>query len=320
MRAEMPFPHVPDEETFFEYFAKQDELWRPAVEELLEAERVAHTPSALARLSGGSNILYALDDERILKIFPPITIEEFETECALLESLNRTDLGQPVPPLYERGVYDGWGWCVIGRLDGMLGRKVWDDIPFKDRERLVAEAGEWMAATWASEVFQATELPEVRASWSAAQKKFRGELHQKHQRRKTTPEHLAEIEALMSDWQPRDEAVIIHADLHLGNMLFLEQAGRWEISGILDFADGLAAPRIYDLSTPLLSLTRGHPKLTEILYHHTFGPNHGIDAKLMTQWILLHRFFHIPYTLERDWVPDDCATIEQLGRGMSGLS
>ena len=39
----------------------------------------------------------------------------------------------------------------------------------------------------------------------------------------------------------------------------------------------------------------------------------------MMQWILLHRFFHIPYTFERDWVPKDCVTLEQLGRLLSGL-
>jgi|GEM_PF-6546639 len=314
----MPFPHVPDEETFYKIF-RDEELWRPAIEELLEEERIEHDLETLERVSGGSNLIYTLDDERILKVFPEITIEEYEVEFDLLEAFGQADLGLPVSSLLERGVYDGWGWGVMTRLDGTVGREVWDDVPHEDRARLVAQVGDWMAASWESDEIQSVRLPEVRADWQAAQEKFRVELHAKHLKRKAKSAHLAELEVLMSDWEPIDDAVTIHADLHLGNMLFSDESGRWEISGVLDFADSLVAPRIYDLSTPLLSLTRGNPELTEILFHHTLGPNHGVSARVMMQWILLHRFFHIPYTFERDWVPKDCVTLEQLGRLLSGL-
>lgn len=314
----MPFPHIPDEETFYKVF-RDEELWRPAIEELLEEEYIDYEPSNLHRVSGGSNLIYTLDDERILKVFPAITIEEYEVEFDLLEAFGQADLGLPTASLLERGVYDGWGWGVMTSLDGTVGREIWDDVPHEDRARLVAQVGDWMAASWEAEEVQSVVLPDARADWAAAQEKFRAELHAKHLKRKARPEHLAEIEVLMSDWEPRSEAVTIHADLHLGNMLFSDESGRWEISGVLDFADSLVAPKIYDLSTPLLSLTRGNPKLTEILFHHTLGPNHGESARVMMQWILLHRFFHIPYTLERDWVPKECTTLAQLGRVLSGL-
>lgn len=312
----MIFPHVETESAFFARF-KDDAHWLPATQALLEHHRIPY--ATLERVPFGSNLIWALDQDRILKVFPPLVPQEHTLEVELLERVHAAALGLPTPQLLAHGVFDGWGWGLLQRLHGERGSDVWGQLEQPDRLHVVAQLGDWMAASWESSSFQSARLPPSRSDWEKTQRELRHDLLSKNKRQNLPQEALAQVEAFMQSWQPRHETRVIHADLHSGNVLLARQAGgRWGISGVLDFADTLAAPPIYDLGAALY-FTQADPQLCEALYHHAMGADHGLTARDILQWFMLHRFGHIAHMMSLDFIPKNCRDLDTLAHLLSGL-
>ena len=74
--------------------------------------------------STGTNLVVALDDRLILKIFPPLLRHQFVSERISLTQL-RGRFGVPIPEIVLEGERDGWPYLVITRLSGILGAQAW---------------------------------------------------------------------------------------------------------------------------------------------------------------------------------------------------
>src|ERR1700710_1112402 len=68
--------------------------------------------------STGTNLVVALGDDLILKLFPPILPPQFVSERASL-ALLRGNLGISIPDMLFEGERDGWPYLVITRLSGI---------------------------------------------------------------------------------------------------------------------------------------------------------------------------------------------------------
>jgi len=80
----------------------------------------------------GSNLVVALDDALVLKVFPPLLRHQFESERALLTQL-RGRIGVPIPEIVLEGERDRWPYLVITRLNGIVGTQVWPALPEDQR-------------------------------------------------------------------------------------------------------------------------------------------------------------------------------------------
>src|SRR5215207_596112 len=68
----------------------------------------------------GTNVVVALDEKLILKIFPPFLRSQFVSERGSLAQL-RGQLRIAIPEIVVEGERDGWPYLVITRLPGILG-------------------------------------------------------------------------------------------------------------------------------------------------------------------------------------------------------
>ncbi len=307
------FPALPDQDSYEAYFLDEARC-RPDVEALCEARRLR--AGALERMPGGSNMVYALDDARVLKVCAPLHAEEAMAEVAALEVVSQAALGLPTPELLAHGEEQGgWRWLVMTRLPGVVARSVWHTLDHAERLHIITQLGAWIAASHASAPLQALPLSPLRGDWPTRQRWLREGLVARQARYGASALWLDQIAPYLSDWAPIDSPTTIqHADLHTGNLMVRQAQGRWRLSGLLDFADARRAPALYDIASPLVSLARGDAQLVRALLEAALGEDaaRALDARVVGQWVLLHEFSHLPYYARLDYMPEGCETIEAM--------
>src|SRR5438067_1697650 len=111
------FPELASAETFRAWRADRSR-WLPAVTDIARSHALpCQTVEAFAT---GTNLVVALDDRLILKIFPPILRGHFVSEQLALSQLSGR-LRVPIPEIVLQGEREQWSYLVITRLDGILG-------------------------------------------------------------------------------------------------------------------------------------------------------------------------------------------------------
>jgi hygromycin-B 7''-O-kinase len=87
--------------------------------------------------------------------------------------------------------------------------------------------------------------------------------------------------------------VLLHADLTADNVLVSHAAGRWWVSGLIDFGDALCGDALFDLVTPALMIARGDARLLAALFDGYGLPESERSPALrrrLAALALLHRF------------------------------
>ena len=116
--------------------------WLPIAFDIARSHGLACTTSHV--FATGTNVVIALDEKLILKIFPPFLRSQFVSERGALAQL-RGRLRIAIPEIVIEGERDGWPYLVITRLSGVLGSDAWPSLPEADKERVLAEIGETIA-------------------------------------------------------------------------------------------------------------------------------------------------------------------------------
>jgi hygromycin-B 7''-O-kinase len=92
----------------------------------------------------GTNLVVALDERLVLKIFPPLLRHQFVSERTSLSQL-RGRVGVPIPEIVLEGERDQWPYLVITRIDGVLGTQAWPVLPEDQKESVLRQIGETIA-------------------------------------------------------------------------------------------------------------------------------------------------------------------------------
>src|SRR5207247_5081843 len=134
----------------------------------MAADRARYRPQPWPYMRGAARFLYrnlvlALDEKFILKIFPPFLRGQFASERSTLAQL-RGRLRVAIPETIVEGERDGWPYLVITRLSGVLGAAAWPSLPEGDKERVLAEIGETIAEV---QRIPARPLAQIEPSWDA---------------------------------------------------------------------------------------------------------------------------------------------------------
>ena len=92
----------------------------------------------------GTNLVVALDDALVLKVFPPLLRHQFVSERASLSQL-RGRVSVPIPQIVLEGERDQWPYLVITRLNGIVGTQAWPVLPEVQKQRILGRIGEIIA-------------------------------------------------------------------------------------------------------------------------------------------------------------------------------
>jgi hygromycin-B 7''-O-kinase len=264
--------------------------WLPAA---LDVARSQGLPLDEARpFATGTNLVVGLDDNLVLKIFPPLLRGQFVSERASLARL-RGRIGIAVPEIVAEGERDHWPYLVITRLAGVLGAEVWPGLAEQDKERVLGQIGETIAEV---QRVPLGDLALLEPRWDDFMRKQIEGCRIRHARLGLPRKFLDGLDDFLAETTPmipmHAPPVILTGEYIPQNFLLGEQASGWRLSGLIDFGDVMTGWAEYDLLGPSAFMTAGIERRVRSLFggfgysSAEFGPL--LKHRLMAL-MLLHR-------------------------------
>jgi hygromycin-B 7''-O-kinase len=238
----------------------------------------------------GTNLVVGLGDKLILKIFPPLLHAQFVSERGSLTQLTGR-LSLPIPAIVAEGERDGWPYLVMTRLAGTLGSEVWPQLAEDQKERVLRQIGETIAAVQRTPL---GPLATIEPRWDDFLRRQMQGCKARHTRLGLAPKFLAGLDDLLRDAATiipmNAPPVILIGEYIPENFLLACNDGQWSLAGLFDFGDVLAGWRDYDLLGPSAFMAAGRPGRVKSLLEG-FGyskPDFELKRRLMAL-MLLHR-------------------------------
>jgi hygromycin-B 7''-O-kinase len=268
--------------------------------------------------STGTNLVVALDDGLILKLFPPLLRSQFVSERLSL-SLLHGRLSVPIPEIVLEGERDQWPYLVITRLSGILGKQAWPALPEDQKERVLAQIGATIAEVQRVPV---GELSRIEPRWDQfMSQQIRG-CRARHERLGLPQKYLDGLGDILRDAAaliPLDAPpVILTGEYIPENFLLSRESAGWRLSGLIDFGDVMTGWGEYDLLGPSAFMTAGLPRRVRSLFegfgYSSADINPTLKRRLMAL-LLLHRFSDpVRHICIEDWQEkaDDLFELQEL--------
>ncbi|OCK55929.1 aminoglycoside 3'-phosphotransferase/choline kinase family protein [Bradyrhizobium sp. LMTR 3] len=248
----------------FTAFRADPAQWLPIARDIAGSHGLTCTAPHV--FSTGTNLVLALDEQRILKIFPPFLRAQFVPERGALAQLHGR-LRVAIPEIVAEGERDGWPYLVITRLSGVLGADAWPSLPEADKERVLAEVGETIAEVQRVPV---GPLGQIEPGWDVF---TRGQIEgcrARHARLGLPQKFLNGLDELLRDAASLVEldgpAVILTGEYIPENFLLIRSGPGWRLAGLIDFGDVMTGRREYDLLGPSAFMTAGMPRRVRSLF------------------------------------------------------
>jgi hygromycin-B 7''-O-kinase len=262
----------------------------PAALDIARREGLPH-PDPKPFLTG-TNLVVALDDRLVLKIFPPMLRAQFVSERASLSQL-RGRLSLPVPEIAVEGERDQWRYLAITRLHGVVGAEAWPGLPEDQKERVLRRIGETIA-----EVQRAPlgELSAIEPRWDQFMRRQIEGCRARHTRLGLPQKFLDGLDDVLADAATlipmNAPPVILTGEYIPENFLLSRQDTGWQLSGLIDFGDVMTGWREYDLLGPSAFMTAGMPRRVRSLFEGYGYSDADIGPLLkrrLMALLLLHR-------------------------------
>ena len=308
-------PNFTDQDTFRAWRADVSR-WLPVALDIARSHGL--TSSAPHVFSTGTNLVIALDDRLILKLFPPMLRRQFVSERGSLAEL-RGRLELPVPEIVLEGERDGWPYLVITRLSGVLGAEAWPVLLETEKERVLAEIGATIAQV---QPVPPGALLSIEPRWDMFMGGQIEGCRTRHTRLGLPKKFLDGLDDLLADAAaliPMDAApVILTGEYIPENFLLHERGGQWHVAGLIDFGDVLTGWGEYDLLGPSAFMAAGRPGRVRSLFAG-FGyaraeVNFALKRRLMALMLLHRASDPIRHICIADWQQkaDDLIQLQEL--------
>ncbi|MGY4628128.1 aminoglycoside phosphotransferase family protein [Bradyrhizobium sp. USDA 4486] len=283
----MTLPNFADTQSF-RAFRSDPPQWLPIAIDIARSHGL--DVSAPHVFATGTNLVLGLGERLILKIFPPLLRAQFVSERGSLTQLKRR-LHLPIPEIVAEGMRDGWPYLVITRLAGTLGSEAWPRLPEHQKEHVLRQIGETIAAVQRAPL---GPLANIEPRWDAFMRTQMQGCRNRHERLGLAPKFLKGLDDLLRDAAElipmNAPPVILIGEYIPENFLLACDDGEWSLAGLFDFGDVLAGWRDYDLLGPSAFMAAGRPGRVRSLLEG-FGyawPDGALKRRLMAL-MLLHR-------------------------------
>lgn len=281
MRLKLP---VIDEATDYEAHLK-DSVWQQAAAVICARHGLPY--SLLRRSPQGENIIFFVDERFVIKIFLPLR-DSYAREKAALEFASGRLLIE-TPELLYAGDLEGWPYLVMTQLAGLPAREAWPEIDLRGRLEIVSCLGR---------VLKSLHKQAAPLSQTALNRDWRGFIERQakacveRQRAcgansewlKSLPGCIAARIGLLPEAY---EPVMLHGDVHLGNLLLAQERGRWQIKGLFDFGDSFCGFHEYDFVAPGVLMVQGSSELQKALLLAYGYQESQLDMSLRARLMLL---------------------------------
>jgi hygromycin-B 7''-O-kinase len=261
-------------------------VWQQAAVFICERHHLAY--AALRRSPLGENVIFFVDERFVIKIYAPLR-GQYEREVAALEFAQTASISIETPELIHTGELEGWPYVVMTHLSGLPMREVWPEIRERERIEIVSHLGRAMRElhTHAAPLSQAA----LNRDWRGFVEKQARESVERQRACGASLEWLESLPAFLSarlELLPTEYTnVMLHGDVHPGNVLLKERGGRWHITGLFDFGDSFCGFHEYEFVAPGVLMVQGRRELQrEMLLAYGYREA-DLDLNLRARLMLL---------------------------------
>ncbi|MEI5100222.1 aminoglycoside phosphotransferase family protein [Streptomyces sp. PmtG] len=292
-------------------------VMRPGAEDLCARLGVGGAP--LTRFGEGSQPVYAVGDDLVLKLFPGASAEDAETEARVLAHVQGR-LPVATPEVRAAGVYENdWRYVLMSRLPGEGLHHAWPRLPAADRDRIVEQAGAALAALHA---LDHAPLEDVLGpgDWREFLARQRAGAVARQRARGLSEAWLEQIPDFL-DSVPLagagagERRVLLHTEFMREHLLVGPASagagaggGGWGLSGLFDFEPAMIGDPAYDFVGVGLFVARGEPG---VLGRFAAAYGRGFGARELVAYTLLHVYSNLPWYLRELPAPGE-ATLEAV--------
>lgn len=281
MRLNLPLITTPDD--YRRRFT--DDVWRSAAAAICARHRVSY--QHLQRSPQGENIIFSVDEQYVIKIFAPFR-DQYQREAAALE-FAAGKLCLETPEVVHAGELEGWPYLLMTKLAGHQMREVWPDIEPHERCEIVSRLGVAMKE------LHTLPAPLSPAALNRDWKEFvSGQATASVERQRacganpewleSLPQYIAgRLELLPQAFEP----VLLHGDIHPGNVLLTQSGGRWRAAALFDFGDSCGGFREYEFVAPGVLMVQGQRDLQRALLAAYGYSEAQLDVNLRARLMLL---------------------------------
>jgi hygromycin-B 7''-O-kinase len=279
--------------------AADESRWARAA--ALAAERQGLSCAETSLFPTGSDVVIDCG-AHVFKMTAPRWTDEIRTEHEVLARVHG-QLGLDTPEPLAIGELDGWPYLLMSRLDGRALADVWPELDSGERRRLAGEMGELVARLHALPVAE-----EEAARWPEFLERMRRQAKKRLGADGATEDWAERVEPFLDALEPMSprRPRLLHTEIHDQHVLVSERDGRWELSGLIDFADGRVGHPYYEVPALAEFIFQGERPLM-----HAFLRAYGLSepalddglARELCGWSLLHRFGSLPRMLKAVGAP-----------------
>jgi hygromycin-B 7''-O-kinase len=308
-----------EDDAAFDAIRKNDEVLLPGVRAILSRHAIPRSVS-IVRFAEGSLPVYAVGEERVLKLFPPAELRSFETECAGLELVSGR-LPIPTPRVEAAGCLDDWPYILMSRLSGQTLAKCWSRIPPDERLGLAESLGAAMATMHRIAVSEDSLL---RIDWEAFVANQRDNAVDRQRKLGLDEGWLTQIPDFLGrfDIDSQPGAALLHTELMREHLLVVEDRGRFRLSGLFDFEPAMVGDPGYELASLGLFVSCG-----DASFLGRYLDAYGLDlaqrkdlSRSCLRWALLHRYSNLPWYLSRLPAGTRITTLPELAEAWWGTT
>ncbi|WP_410585279.1 phosphotransferase family protein [Amycolatopsis sp. lyj-108] len=267
-------------EAEFDSLTRQDLL--PAVTSLTDSLGLGE----VVPFTEGSLPVYAVGDDLVLKLFPPVHLDELPTERTMLEVLHGK-LPIPTPAVHDVGERDGWGYVLMERLRGETLKDAWPKLSTEDKQRLAPELGEALAALHSLHDPRLDVLDP--ADWATFVAGQREKVVEHHRRTGLDESWIAQIPAFLDSVDLGTPPVVpLHTEFMRDHLMVVHDGGRPRLTGLFDFEPAMRGAAEYDFVAVGLFVSGGDKDfLRRLLAGYRAEPDEQFSRRCLA-YALLH--------------------------------
>ncbi len=275
-------PYISDAAGYSRHF--EDDVWLQAAAIICARHSIPYT--SLLRSPQGENIIFFVDETFVVKIFAPFR-DNYLRETAALK-FAQGKVGIRTPELLHTGELEGWSYLLMTRLAGEASRSVWASVERRDRFEIISHLGVALSELHAHDAPLRTALDR---GWSEfIERQARASVERQrvcgasHVWLESLPAYVATRLPLLENSRRQ---TFLHGDIHAGNLLLAQAAGRWHIAGLIDFGDSLCGFHEYEFVAPGVLMLQGDCELQRALLLAYGYTEAQLDPELRARLMLL---------------------------------
>lgn len=283
MMMHLNLPVIADASNYASHF--NDGVWQQAAAAICARHHLAH--ASLRRSQQGENIIFFVDERFVIKIFAPFRDSYLREKAALEFAAGK--VGIKTPEILSAGELEGWSYLVMTQLAGFPAKEAWPEIDLRGRLEIVSHLG--VALKSLHNHAAPLSQPALNRDWHGFIERQVSTCVVRQRARGANPEwlerlpaYIAErVELLPAEYEP----VMLHGDVHAGNLLLAQIKGRWELTGLFDFGDSLCGFHEYDFVAPGVLMVQGNQELQRTFLLAYGYQESQLDMSLRARLMLL---------------------------------